>query len=379
MLRDGTLVTTLGTLGKFSPGDGTDKRQDFIPGGQQHAITSGESNELDVFFYDAVHRSLGYRGRDRGGRWGATETVDASPDAGVYLSGVANSGFDGYTGPPAVAYTDGGRGDLKFALRNGDGTWRVETVDAAGSTGLYPSLVANDGGYAVAYYNRSRGDLRLARRSAAGTWTIETIDSVGDVGRTPKLVVKQHNGQLAVAYAVEGTSAVRLAEADVGGRKWAFQAVAKTTGGVGAIDLDYEDFDYEFGPFGDASLAAAVAYYDAGPADLVIARRPGLGQAFTPVRVATKGAVGLYPDVQSASRFATLFYDRTHDRVLAGHVAVPSAGAAPVGSVENYTLLHGAGKFLTSTNRNGSRYELVFGWYDPAEGGLQVRDGGWYQ
>ncbi|HEX8322349.1 MAG TPA: hypothetical protein VF595_00425 [Tepidisphaeraceae bacterium] len=375
VLRDGTLLTAAdpgpgspnreAALVKLSPGDGSEPRDDFIRNAQQHSITNFDSNGrsgLRVFYYDAVDRRLEAVDRNGDGRWQAPEVIDDGLDTGLYLSG------DG----DGVAYFDGNHGDLKFAYKNPDGAWAIETVDSVGSVGLYPSLVRYGDDYAIAYYHRTKGDLRLARRNGSGVWTIETVDRRGDAGRLAKLRIKEHNGKFAIAYAADGDRSIRLAEAQTNGRRWAIQDVATTSGGVGGLDFNYSGFDAEFGPFDDEAIDMVVAYYDSGPADLVIARREGLGKPFNAVRVATKGAVGLRPYV-GPSYLDVLFYDRTRDRVLRGGV-VPGVDGVLSGYVDDRVIAQNAGRSLTVVNGGRLVDGLIIGWYDAAAGGVQIRD-----
>ncbi len=354
---------------KLSLGTGNEPRDDFIPNAQQNSFSFSVSGDYqtvaNLFFFDAVTKQLGFRQRNIDGFWSKTQIVDSAPNTGVYLSAAGD----------AIAYTDGTNGDLKFAWRTRNGKFIIETVDSKGSTGLYPSMIKYDQGYAIAYFNRSRGDLMLAIRDSAGKWNIETVDSTGDTGRIPKLLQKSHNNKLAIAYASNSGSDVRLAEENVStSARWTYQEVASTTGGVGHLDLEYEGYDFEFGPFSDTALSTYISYYDAGPADLVIAKRNGLGNKFNAYRLNMKGAAGLYPDVQDGG--ATLFYDRSKNRIRSAHLVTENQVTSV--KLDDFIVVEGAGPHIGSSNYN-SRYNLILTWYDTEKQGLKIRGTGWYQ
>src|SRR5262249_21898043 len=64
---------------------------------------------------------------------------------------------------PHIVFYDSLADQLKHAERGADGTWAVDTIDATGHVGSYPSAVAcGYGKICVAYYDIDDGDLKVA-------------------------------------------------------------------------------------------------------------------------------------------------------------------------------------------------------------------------
>jgi hypothetical protein len=107
---------------------------------------------------DTLNRRLMYAEKKSGWAGNATivETLtDITHDGCVSLS-IAPGGR------PAIAYYDATNRDLKYAKYNGT-AWTRETLDAAGETGLYPSLAFSPKGRTtVAYFDKTQGCLKVA-------------------------------------------------------------------------------------------------------------------------------------------------------------------------------------------------------------------------
>lgn len=380
-LRDGSAIVT-GYYGaiKIATGDGQTPREDDIPFGRQNSITTpGEADaedyvnipQLDAFYHDE-RGGLKYRQRNTAGRWGAIETVDASTNAGTYLSAHGN----------VVAYTDGTTADLKFARRRRDETWKIETVDRAGATGFYCTLVAlPDSTFAVAYYDRTHGDLRLARRDATGKWTSGIVDGNGDAGRHAKLIVRPDGG-LSIAYATQTTSGFRLADQKAGVTTggWTFTDFATGNVDVGGLDVDYFLTNNDPEPAGPSELTTTVAIYDAKTQDLIVAYRPTASGTFTFAREKSTGVSGLNPHVAHNSEGVVSFYDENRNEVRTTRVvetngklsldtnAVPTVAAAgafanPIVSYEQSRIYNGYA---------GGGYTSTYAWVDD-KGVLKIR------
>lgn len=176
-------------------------------------IEYDSSGRLHLAYYDRDDKTLNYTVRDTSGVWSAVETVDnpvskVDPGEYQYISLALDK-----NGLPGIAYFNGWNGDLKFARFNST-HWDVETIDAAGSVGLYPSLAFSRGnGAVITYYNRSKGDLRMAQ-TATGGWSIATLDSANDVGRFSSLMLdpnRPDSTKWAVAYEDTTNGAVKFA------------------------------------------------------------------------------------------------------------------------------------------------------------------------
>ena len=107
-----------------------------------------------------------------------------SADGGPEVTGEFASLAIDPLGRSAIAYFDRTNGDLKLARHFGTG-WALETVDAANSTGWFPSLVFDvDGDPHISYVDGTRLMVRYVHKSA-GVWqTPEDVTSVGCVLKT---------------------------------------------------------------------------------------------------------------------------------------------------------------------------------------------------
>ncbi|MGN6627319.1 MAG: hypothetical protein ACTHLN_11940 [Tepidisphaeraceae bacterium] len=345
--------------------------------GQQNTLAVDSAGQVHLAYYDAATKTLKYALRDQKGGWSAVETIDATLNSGLYLS----IGIVGDT--PAVAYFDGTDGDLIYATRNSDGTWTRTVVDHKGSTGLYPSLhFSDDGRPYIAYYAKSTGDLRLAYQLPnTSAWTIEAIDTVGDTGRSPSLAVDAYRNTFAIAYAGPDNT-VKLAERK--GSGWVSRVVAQTTGGVGAVSLGFERRGLNNTATATAPVPTVIAYYDAGPADLVIARRPAGATQFSATRIASKGATGLYPTFLQTSPVISghaqgidevVYWDRRSDQIRFGLDQTFNSQGVQTGAaaVDPDILALAGGKYLSAAFDNDSSIR-VLAYLDTASNRLVVRN-----
>lgn len=302
------------TLLRLQLGDPDAARADNTPNVADFQVTTQRRPEsiddLQLIYRD-TRGGLKYRTRDSAGRWSDIVTIDASPGAGYNLSSIGS----------AVAYTEAQSADLKFAFRNADGSWTIETVDSAGATGYYPSLVPANG-YAIAYYNRTNGDLRLARRGANGKWTIETVDRAGDVGRIPKLT-ERLEGRLAIAYVGRGTREVRLAEERNGaGGGWSISTLATIAAGASKVDVAFQQYpENDFlSPQGD--LPVVVTYADVASSTVQILAR---SRSIKPFTLLTSGRASLVGQSPFTSRaFETVYYDSRRAQAFVTEVDFPN-------------------------------------------------------
>ena len=283
------------------------------------ATTRGTFNDIAFDAADRLHlvyanrdnNALMYAQRSASGTWSAPDVIDpgAAGSAGnsyQYISSAVDS-----VGNVGVAYFDGWNGDLKYAYRSPAGTWQTTTVDAVGSTGLYPSLAfERDNRPVISYYNRTNGDLRLARGTSAGFtgFSIHTVDGERDVGRFSSLAFDPTRARWAIGYE------------DTTRGDYRFALEGEHTGGTkanGFTNYEVEDLA-EVG--GYVSLAyvngkPAMSYYDAGNSALRFAQSSDWGRNWTRQQVAGSGVQGLYSQllVDSAGRPQIFYFDRTRN------------------------------------------------------------------
>ena len=86
-------------------------------------------------------------------------------------------------GEPALTYYDNNQQDLMYAFRE-NGTWSIETVDAAGDVGRYSSLTFDPAGTAHISYieltGATTGTVRYAT-GGPGQWSIESVTALDSI------------------------------------------------------------------------------------------------------------------------------------------------------------------------------------------------------
>ena len=210
---------------------------------------------------------------------------------------------------------------MKYAFHNGR-AWHVETVDAKGSTGHYPSLAFSSNDEAViTYYDKTKGDLRMAS-PRGGRWTPTTLDagSVGtkDVGRFSQLALdpsrpRERSGRSPTKtpaarryrYAVQGNLLGGRASATTG---YTFFNVARAPKLGGYTSLAF-----------DSSNRPAVSFYDSTSTGLRYAFSSGdtfEGVRFTSTTVTEIGAVGSYSNLlfDDEDKPTIYYFDRSRDK-----------------------------------------------------------------
>jgi len=256
--------------------------------------------------------------RETNGVWSIPAPIDNPIDPlapGAY--GPISLALD-KNGLPAVAYTNGWYGDLKFAIFNGT-DWHVQTVESKGSTGLYPSLAFSRGNGAVmTYYNRTKGELRMATAAGAAGWSITTIDANGDVGRFSSLMLDPNRptvSKWAIAYDANGTYRFAIQGLFGGGTQfngYTNYVVDTLPLGGGYTSLAF----YDSGVNDGHQFKPAMTYYDGQDTALRFARCSTAWNTWSIQVVASKGSQGQYSNLffDSANRANIFYYDRTHVR-----------------------------------------------------------------
>jgi len=155
--------------------DGVQWRSDTVYSGD--GVYGSVGIELDSNHYPHISYCDGYGSRHmRYAYWDGTlwhnEVVD---DEGV--GGIHNSLVIDTNNVPHIAYTDATHRTLQYAIRNGNGTWTVETVDS-GNQGplLYPAIeLDKENQPHIGYYDTSNYDLKYSYKTASMEWYIQSI------------------------------------------------------------------------------------------------------------------------------------------------------------------------------------------------------------
>ncbi len=228
----------------------------------------------------------------------------------------ASAAVDG-AGDTHIAYVDSTSGDLKYARRGA--AWTVETVDAAGSTGWFPSIALTAAGEPRIAYHDAAGALRYASRTGPA-WTLSTIDAGPGVGQHASLALDASDNPR-VAYHDAANGDLKYASWSAG---WTIQTV-DAAGNVGA----WASLELAPGP--------RIAYYDATNGDLKYAELAGTWSITT---VDAAGTVGLYASLATdgTGEPAVAYYDATAGDLKFAQRSGLAWGAQTVESAGNVGL-----------------------------------------
>lgn len=176
---------------------------------------------------------------DAGGQW---PSIRCTPD-----------------GNPRVAYYSGGGANAKYAEYDGS-AWSRTFIDTAGAVGLYSSLAVDSTGAPHVSYAHSAPvyDLHYAVR-VTGAWQLETVDTTGTTGYYTSIATDSGNSPW-IAYTgflESGAFAIKLATRSASA--WTITTI-DTVASLERVGLAI-----------DAVGRKHLAYYDAGPGDLMYA------------------------------------------------------------------------------------------------------------
>lgn len=197
------------------------------------AVAFNDNNSRTVFYIQAADST--------GSSWGTAVPIDTLP-----LVGGESIDMDTVNGVPALtytAYTQSNVNELRYARANdANGTsWSVpQTVDNSSTrTGWFSQLEIVDGFPAIAYQDLTLGNLMFVRALDAigSSWaTPQIIDAAGTSGQWPSMTIVDNNP--AIAYRYSGIIRyVRASAAD--GSSWTtpVDLGAMTTVGSGGPHL----------------------------------------------------------------------------------------------------------------------------------------------
>lgn len=302
---------------------------------------------LCVVWYDPAEGNLKFSLRDTDGTWEAPSIIDDTADVGQYPSLAID-----HNGQPAVTYYDASNADLKGAMFNGS-TWDIATIDSVGRVGMYSSLAFDASNNAiVTYYDRSHGDLKLAHFNG-DTWDFSVIDSAGDAGRYSSLVQSPTTGRWAVAYE-ENTQGLFEYAGQTKSGTWSKTVVDDTQAGGGYVSLAF-----------NSTGSPAFSYYDSFGANLKYANYGAKG--WVTQTVAAKGTVGLYSNLLLPTAGPSIYYfNKTLNQVVRA-----SSATGATWTFSTVKLGGGADMSVTTTADGGIR-SLV--WNDSAANELLAND-----
>ena len=219
--------------------DGWDNRIVIDAGGRPHisAIDPKEFGGNGVEYYH----------QDESGEW-VVEGVGTGPMTYKYATSVAIDP----EGNAHITYYDQNDNDLALASRSSSGDWEISKVDTEGDTGLFASLVIEEGGrFYISYLQKTSetsGVIKYATKAASDTgWEITEIDTLSKLtfgmtgARNITSVVVDGAGNPWIAYSDE--KLIKLAVWN--GSAWeistAVDAGPKTLGQLVSLKLDSED------------------------------------------------------------------------------------------------------------------------------------------
>ncbi len=324
----GTVRVALSTGGKSQEVDFSrpvTQRLDSIATtrGTYNDIAFDSRNQLHMVYADRDTGDLMYSVRDDKGNWSIPSVIDlpaSSNGAGgyQYISLAIDQNSE-----PGVAYFDGWNGDLKYAHLDSDThSWKVQTVDSKGSTGLYTSLAfSRHNGPVISYYNRTESALELAQSEGTG-FSIATIDSAGDVGRSSSLVLDPNvtdATKWAIGYedTTNGNYKFALQGLFDGGKQvngFTNYVVDDLSEGGGYVSLAY----YDTGKNGAERYKPAMSYYDAGNSALKYAQATDAGSSWETQTVASAKVQGLYTNLlfDAGGKVNIFYYDRSDNEAM---------------------------------------------------------------
>ena len=325
---------------------------------QVNDIKYDGSGNLHVVYNDRADGHLKYTVKNAStGKWSVASVID---DSNSNVAAQMDLEFDN-DGRPAVAYYDGGNGDLKYAvLSRQNNVWRTQTVDAKYTVGMNPSLTFTRKGNSalISYFNRTKADLKVATQQGTNTWDITTLDANGEVGRFSKISLDPNrtdlNSRYVVAYEDETNAGYKYAYTS-GTLK--FENIRgsgiQTSGGFMSLAFEDTGTGTTGTPTSDR-FQPRVSFYEQWPdASLWLGKRGKDGKWAT-ARVDGGGLsrkMGAYNQLSYASGKAELFYYDDKNAQMRRAVATTSGYA--------YSIVDSAGGRDDHISRFGSAWAVT--------------------
>jgi hypothetical protein len=287
-----------------------------------NAIAMDSNGKLYVAYYDTSAKNLKYAIREANGTWSVSAgTLDASSaDVGLSVAMDLDS-----SGNPGVVYTDSYNADLRYAHWNGSG-WDKQTVGGTtGKLGYYPSLRYLNDKPTISHFVRtspsgsaSTGYLRVDQGSSVNPpstgWTTNTqIDTSGDAGRFSSIRYNSITSKWGVSYDDDVNVVAKFAESSISSITSTWsKTLIPVPTGASASGAFWTSLVY------DSSGRPAFAYYDnaSNNLNLDVAYRNGSGSTWTNTIVDSHNTTGKYPNLLIESgTFRVAYYDQTEKTV----------------------------------------------------------------
>ena len=185
--------------------------------GEFASLAIDAQNIIHASYFAALSQNLKYARREPDGNW-VIETAHADGNNVGQYSAIAVSAVepDDLTQQALVhiAYYNDTTGELWHAVRQ-DGIWTPEVVhatpEAGENVGRYASIAVDENGVVhIAYADVLEGKLLYATNHS-GTWVNMEVPNDGDAGEHTSIAVE--DGQLYIAYLAGSTDDLMLAEA----------------------------------------------------------------------------------------------------------------------------------------------------------------------
>ena len=175
-------------------------------GGVHNSLALDTENRPHIAYTDVPHRVIRYAVRNENGTW-QVETVDTGEQKYLLYPAIDIDAV----GRPHVGYYDTTNYDLKYAY-NENGTWHWQTIISEDAVCYSYSLAldSRDNPHFMCQ-NVDAKDLMYVYRDG-GTWTTETIDAEGDVGCCSDIVFDAHDCAC-ISYRDEGMGDLKFARA----------------------------------------------------------------------------------------------------------------------------------------------------------------------
>jgi hypothetical protein len=293
--------------------------------GTNNAMAMASDGTLYVAYFRPTGTSTGdlrYAIRNADGTWRANGTDGGIiDDSSAFVGASVSMGLDS-TGKPGIAYTDSTNADLKYAHWNGT-SWDVGLVGSTtGKRGNYPSIAYLNNKPTISHFVKTNlgGYLSVDQNtslnpSTSTSWSTTQIDASGDAGRYSTIVYNANTSKWGIAY----TDSVLLTR----GARYVESSGSSVTTGWGLPVIVPQPVGSNSSQAWwsslvyDANNKPAFAWYNDADADLIFSHRNGLLNGWNSVRVDAGLITGRNPNlrINSAGDFSIVYYDQGHSEV----------------------------------------------------------------